>query len=269
MVHRLTKQLHMLARSLCAVMTAFCLCLSLLVLPAAAAEEETTMAPAETTLDPVADPVAEPVAQPAAEPVADPAAEPIAEPHVDNPYTYVVTIEYGSFQFWYDWGEWDVDKLTYTNDISSKDPAAGTTDGGPGWYGFDGVTNRIGVSYQAVDQGDLSGVPKLQLTLTFEPSATVDSTAMAIDVYNDNSDLLNPRVASSDDSGYLMVGQLSAANSWQTKLGLIEASASSDVVHDFYLSLYGAPKDGENANEPFKSANAVSLGRFIVSIGLQ
>ena len=64
----------------------------------------------------------------------------------DNPYIYAVEIEFGSFGFYYDHGIWNEDTFSYEASSTSTDPAADTTEGRPGWYGFDGVANRIRVT---------------------------------------------------------------------------------------------------------------------------
>lgn len=60
-------------------------------------------------------------------------------------YKYNITIEFGALQFYYDWGEWSPSEHQYRADVSSSNPAADTTDGLPGWYGFDGTNNCIKV----------------------------------------------------------------------------------------------------------------------------
>lgn len=62
-------------------------------------------------------------------------------------YSYQVEITYGSLSFVYDWGTWNTGTLRYEADDSSKNPANGTEDRFPGWYGFDGTANKITVKY--------------------------------------------------------------------------------------------------------------------------
>ena len=339
-MHRSNQQLHTLARSLCAAMTALAIILCAFVIPAAAEETsapiepavpaettvtvETTAAPAETTAEP-AETTAAPAetTAPPAETTAPPAettapaetlapAEtfaPVLQPSdpgmsfapiqgepgalesaplivegraVDEPYQYLVTIEFGSFQFWYDWGEWDVDKLAYTKDASSKDPAADTVDGGPGWYGFDGVTNRIGVTYQA-PHGVTEGSPWLMLSISFVP-ATVspDSTNR---VFNDATSFqFFNRMEKTEVDGQTVITysqidaegipedgpvELSATEegAWEpVVLDTIAPAGVEGQVHEYFLSLTGAPQNADNS--PFRSANAVSLGLICIRIAL-
>ena len=73
-------------------------------------------------------------------------------------YRYNLEIEYsGTFTFTYDWGVWDPDKCMYVASQESKYPAAGTTNGMPGWYGFDGVTNKITFTNYSVPNQDTNG----------------------------------------------------------------------------------------------------------------
>ena len=71
-----------------------------------------------------------------------------------NEYKYAVTIEFGSMTFAYDYGKWDVTEMRYKANTASKNPAKGTTEGYPGWYGFDGTANRISVKYSNENETD-------------------------------------------------------------------------------------------------------------------
>lgn len=69
-------------------------------------------------------------------------------------YKYAVTIEFGSMTFAYDYGKWDVNEMRYKANAASKNPANGTEPGYPGWYGFDGIANRISVKYSNENETD-------------------------------------------------------------------------------------------------------------------
>ena len=71
-----------------------------------------------------------------------------------NEYKYAVTIEFGSMTFCYDYGAWDVNEMRYKASDASQYPANGTTQGFPGWYGFDGTANRISVKYSNGNETD-------------------------------------------------------------------------------------------------------------------
>lgn len=85
-------------------------------------------------------------------------------------YRYLLEIEYsGTFTFIYDWGVWDSNKCEYVASQESQYPAADTTDGMPGWYGFDGVTNKITFTNRSIPfQGnEQSGSTDLYVRLDF------------------------------------------------------------------------------------------------------
>lgn len=99
-------------------------------------------------------------------------------------YKYAVTIEFGSMTFAYDYGKWDVNEMRYKANAASKNPANGTTEGYPGWYGFDGTANRISVKYSNENEtdGDTQN-RKLSVTLNYRmlfssEGRVVDGVAM-------------------------------------------------------------------------------------------
>jgi cell division septation protein DedD len=229
-------------------MTALAIILCAFVIPAAAEETsapiepavpaettvtvETTAAPAETTAAP---------AETTATPAAPESAPLIVDGRAVIPYQYLVTIEFGSFLFYYDWGEWDVDELAYTKDGASSYPAAKTVDGGPGWYGFDGITNRIGIYYQAPNEGE--NAPKLDVTLSFTPAKSGDAPVFdgntAIEIYDDIANG-GEKVKTYTNC----VAELSATNTdpWTASLPEITASVDGATVNEFYLCLSGEPR---------------------------
>lgn len=77
-----------------------------------------------------------------------------AEETRQEDYKYAVTIEFGSMTFCYDYGKWDVGEMRYKADVASQSPANGTEIGYPGWYGFDGVANRISIKYSNENEAD-------------------------------------------------------------------------------------------------------------------
>ena len=76
----------------------------------------------------------------------------------DNPYIYAVEIEFGSLGFYYDHGTWNEDTFRYDASSTSTHPAADTEAGSPGWYGFDGVANRIRVTNLTPETADADTV---------------------------------------------------------------------------------------------------------------
>jgi hypothetical protein len=52
------------------------------------------------------------------------------------------------------------------------------------------------------------------------------------------------------------------------KLYPLAPTVDDKTVHEYFLSLIGAPHNADANNSPFRSANAVSLGLICVSIAL-
>lgn len=104
-------------------------------------------------------------------------------------YKYAVTIEFGSMTFAYDYGKWDVNEMRYKANAASKNPANGTTEGYPGWYGFDGTANRISVKYSNENEtdGDTQN-RKLSVTLDYRVFSSSEGRVVdgvAMDFYSD------------------------------------------------------------------------------------
>ena len=98
-------------------------------------------------------------------------------------YKYAVTIEFGSMTFAYDYGKWDVNEMRYKANAASKNPANGTTEGYPGWYGFDGTANRIGVKYSNENETDPPEKKrKLAVTLSYRALTSAEASTEGIEV---------------------------------------------------------------------------------------
>ena len=80
-----------------------------------------------------------------------------AEPKI---YKYSLSVEFGSLAFYYDHGIWDPNQMNYVADETSANPAQGTLDDYPGWYGFDGVANKIVVTNDYYEYTDSNGETK-------------------------------------------------------------------------------------------------------------
>lgn len=104
-------------------------------------------------------------------------------------YKYAVTIEFGSMTFAYDYGKWDVNEMRYKANAASKNPANGTTEGYPGWYGFDGTANRISVKYSNENEKDnATQNRKLSVTLDYRVFSSSEGRVVggvAMDFYSD------------------------------------------------------------------------------------
>ena len=197
-------------------------------------------------------------------------------------YVYNVTVEFGYFSFYYDFGVWDVTSFAYRASDSSNNPGATTTLGEPGWYGFDGVNNRI-----YVENDSLRGTKDVLVTITFD--ADTDEGGEPFPVKNVEMSLyvsehdVNPATESGetwsvpnlvyyDNNGDVQISQETVL------LRKLEAEAGGEYLlhlpsgndsrreRTVYISLSGEPRDGEN--EPFFATTMTKLGFITVGISL-
>lgn len=166
-------------------------------------------------------------------------------------YRYSVDIEFGSMTFCYDYGTWNPSNLRYEAE-ETEAPAAGTVAGFPGWYGFDGIANRISVSYK--DKDDNRSDPShdyLQVTLSYralqeKDGVATDSigvTGITPELYGDES-LKNLIEAIGEDGSVLSVAKGGQISVW--------------------LSLKGEPTVN---SKPFASVNLVPVGMLTIALG--
>ena len=162
-----------------------------------------------------------------------------------NEYKYAVTIEFGSMTFAYDYGKWDVNEMRYKANAASKNPANGTTEGYPGWYGFDGTANRISVKYSN-ETGDVSTNRNLAVTLSYRALTSgegrvVDGVTM--EFYSD----------------------VTLKNSFQSEFTVPHTDPEDkDAKTVIYASLRGAPT--ENGGK-FLSDSFVPVGMLTIRVG--
>lgn len=152
-----------------------------------------------------------------------------AETVVSEGYKYAVTIEFGSMTFCYDYGRWDVNEMRYRVDDASQNPASGTVQGYPGWYGFDGIANRISVKYsnENEDDGAMQN-RRLSVTLDYQPlfgTALEEVSGITVEFYSDSG---------------LTVPQERSFTITHTALEDVDAKT---VI---YTSLYGEPRANGN-----------------------
>ena len=178
-------------------------------------------------------------------------------------YRYVVNVEFGSMSFYYDWGRWNVDELTYVSDSTSRSPAAATSDGAPGWYGFDGAANRIGLNYRRI--GNEAGTEYLKVTVQFNFATDGVGTPlfatdrMALWLY-DTSDFTGP------------LARMEASNAYSTNLIVLPSVDDvstptideAEIMQDYYLSLEGAPYRADLT--AYKNGTPTSLGLLTIRI---
>lgn len=93
-----------------------------------------------------------------------------------NPYVYAVEIEFGSFGFYYDYGTWNEDSFSYEASLSSSNPAAGTDKNEPGWYGFDGITNRIKIVNLTPDTTEGESIAAVKISLQYSDVSDYSSS---------------------------------------------------------------------------------------------
>ena len=162
----------------------------------------------------------------------------------EDDYQYAVTIEFGAMSFYYDYGTWDVNELRYVTDKSSVFPSAETDDGFPGWYGFDGVTNRISVTY--VNSYDDYKDQAIAISLTYRAltedeisgvggSQIVDGVAMSF----------------YEDSDFLVALPSSFI-------------VQNNVKKELYVSLSGEP---QRAGGRYESGSFSPVGMLTIQIG--
>ena len=161
-----------------------------------------------------------------------------------NEYKYAVTIEFGSMTFAYDYGKWDVTEMRYKANAASKNPANGTTEGYPGWYGFDGTANRISVKYSNENETDPPEKKRnLAVTLSYSMLTSEKVSGVEMEFYSDaaltvpfSSSFTVPHTAPNDENAKTVI----------------------------YASLRGAPT--ENGNK-FQSDSVVPVGMLTIRVG--
>lgn len=175
----------------------------------------------------------------------------------NNPYVYSITIEFGSFDFYYDYGTWNTETLKYAANYSSANPAAGTTPGEPGWYGFDGITNKITVTNGSIN----SELSPVEVKIEFTDNDNTDTNA--------NFPLKSGSISMTcyDDIA------LSSPTTSKVTMGngcIFEVAAPTDApnptVRDIYVSFEGAPKNADGTN--FKNTSPTIIGYITLTVSL-
>lgn len=170
-----------------------------------------------------------------------------AETASSGDYKYAVTIEFGSMTFCYDYGNWNVNEMRYRVGDGSQNPANGTVQGYPGWYGFDGTANRISVKYS--NENDDDGATKnrhLSVTLDYQPFSGTgqrEVDGIIVEFYSDSA---------------LTVPQNRSFTVAHTSLEDMDAKTV------LYVSLCGEPR--ENGNK-YVSDSFAPVGLLTIRIG--
>lgn len=255
MKRSLHRQFHMFAKSLCAVILAGALCLSLsthsMNIHAAdavpAAEDENSAGMTEV----------------------------IVNGKAVGIYNYIVTIEFGAFDFQYDWGKWNVETLRYEADGNSADPAKDTPKGAPGWYGFDGTNNRIGIRFNSNMPNATLGVSMdftfddaladgIEIDLWEAGAMTGEQDAMTF-VSGGTPILTMSRTEGRSETVYYANG---AVVQHLDHFAITASDMSHTEVTSYYLTVRGEPQNRAN-NTPFFSSATAKLGLLTVRIGLE
>ena len=173
-------------------------------------------------------------------------AEDGASADAEEEYVYKIVIEFGSFSFYYDYGTWDPGTLTYKADPASSDPSHSTVKGSPGWYGFDGISNKITVE----NLSDYEGQPlsDLKITISYsqaEFSQTVGES-VSMTLFSDEAFLKEHEGISPDGSYSFTI-----------------PSGTENVV---FVSLSGTPSDSQG-NDIFSDV-AIPIGYITLQVSM-
>ena len=198
-------------------------------------------------------------------------------------YVYNVTVEFGYFSFYYDFGVWDVTSFTYRASDSSNNPGATTTLGEPGWYGFDGVNNRV-----YIENNSPNGKKDILVTISFDNDMDEDGEAFPVDGVKMSlyarADEVNPLTESGetwsvpnsvyyDNNGEVKISpetvHLRKIEEINGKYSLYLPSGN-DIMRSrtVYISLSGEPHTKDHEEELFFAATMTKLGFITVGISL-
>ncbi len=160
-------------------------------------------------------------------------------------YTYSVEITFGSLSFVYDWGTWSTSHLRYEADKSSTNPASGTEQGFPGWYGFDGTANKVSVKYLR-SETDTTQYDNLSVTLEYAPlTGTSAVGGVEMELFKSKDFLSDSQVTGTNSSFTLTI-------------------PSSTTATDYWISLKGVPMSGSNS---FDSDTLTAIGTLTFRLG--
>ncbi len=170
-------------------------------------------------------------------------------------YVYNVTITFGSFDFYYDYGTWDSQNLKYAANQSSSDPAAGTVDTFPGWYGFDGTANKI-----TVENASTAGDVQVTVQYTDAPLAGDSTDTVAFP--------LLPGCVTMycyDDAAFSRPASGSFNNGCSFPVSGLDA-ALQPTTKDIYVSFSGKPLKADGTD--FVSAQTQRIGYITLTVSL-
>ena len=178
------------------------------------------------------------------------------DPDTHETYVYSITIEFGSFDFYYDYGVWDSANLQYKANEASKNPAKDTQNTFPGWYGFDGTANKISVHNYSLDGNtvkvniDYTDVP-LAGDTTDNVSFPLKKGAVTMTCYDDAA-FTTPTAGAVPNGCSFVVDGLHGEGNFTTK--------------DIYVSFSGKPIKADGTD--FESAQAQRIGYITLTVSL-
>lgn len=167
-------------------------------------------------------------------------------------YKYNITIEFGALQFYYDWGEWSPSEHQYRADVSSSNPAADTTGGLPGWYGFDGTNNCIKV----INNSAGAVVVKLSFDMAEDEKYSNANDGMYDELQKNITMSVYENYANNTFSGEVPVSEPN-----QYKFNLI-----ANETEDWYLSFSGKPLLPNDVK--FQSLTPKAIGFLTIEVEL-
>ena len=150
---------------------------------------------------------------------------------------YSMDVEFGNLSFYYDYGTWDVNDMRYEASATSSDPANGTVNGYPGWYGFDGIANKI-----SIKNGSETG-EEITVSLSYR-------------------DLSGAEIAEAGADGAI-TGVTFAVEGWTSRAADYIAPVPAQNVVDAYIHLSGEPQlNGAS----YDTATMKPIGMLILKI---
>ena len=177
------------------------------------------------------------------------------DPDTGTDYVYSITIEFGSFDFYYDYGVWDSANLKYAANSASKNPAKDTQDTFPGWYGFDGTANKI-----TVENSSLGGSVNVMVEYTDVPLANDETDEISFP--------LKPGAVTMtcyDDAAFTTMSAGAMTNGCSFDVDGLDSSGHS-VPKEIYVSFSGRPVNADGSD--FVSAQAQRIGYITLTVSL-
>lgn len=168
-----------------------------------------------------------------------------AETYADEVYVYAIVIEFGSFSFYYDYGVWDPATLTYKADPASSDPSHSTVEGSPGWYGFDGISNKITVKNISPSEYEGQKLSDLKITISYSQAEFSQTVGESVSMT-----FFSDEALSDEPEG----------------IGSYSFTIPSGTENDVFVSLSGTPSDSQG-NDIFSDV-AIPIGYITLQVSM-